>query len=154
MESAVLCRDASPGDAAAIVDFQLRMAEETEGIALDRHLVSRGVEAVFADPALGRYLVATAGGEVTGSLLVTYEWSDWRNAVVWWIQSVYVAPSMRGRGVYAALYRHVQSLAGDEPGVAGIRLYVDHRNSRAQEVYRRLGMNGDHYRVFEWMKDF
>jgi len=137
-------------DANAIVDFQQAMARETEEVALDRDVVTRGVQAVFDDPSRGRYFVAVAGGRVVASLLITYEWSDWRNGVVWWIQSVYVVPEFRKRGVYAGLYEHVKQTA--DASVKGIRLYVDRRNTPAQEVYRRLGMNGEHYLVFEWMK--
>jgi len=137
-------------DVNAIVDFQQAMARETEEIALDRDVVTRGVQAVFDDPSRGRYFVAEAEGQVVASLLITYEWSDWRNGVVWWIQSVYVVPEYRKRGVYAGLYAHVKQTA--DASVKGIRLYVDRRNKAAQEVYRRLGMNGDHYLVFEWMK--
>ena len=138
-------------DVNAIVDFQQAMARETEEIALDRDVVTRGVQAVFDDPSRGRYFVAEAEGQVVASLLITYEWSDWRNGVVWWIQSVYVVPEFRKRGVYAGLYEHVKQTA--DASVKGIRLYVDRRNKAAQEVYRRLGMNGEHYLVFEWMKN-
>jgi ribosomal protein S18 acetylase RimI-like enzyme len=85
-------------------------------------------------------------------LLITYEWSDWRDGVVWWIQSVYVRPDARQKGVYAGLYQHIKELVGNDPEVSGIRLYVDRRNTGAQQVYARLGMNGEHYQVFEWMK--
>ena len=91
-------------------------------------------------------------GRVVASLLITYEWSDWRNGNVWWIQSVYVVPTERGQGVFAGLYSHLQELAKSDPQVRGLRLYADHRNTRAHEVYTRLGMDGGHYRVFEWMK--
>ena len=144
-------RDARREDAAAIVDFQQAMARETEEVDLDRETVTRGVQAVFDDVSRGRYFVADADGDVIASLLITYEWSDWRNGVVWWIQSVYVRPEYRGRGVYGGLYEHVKQAA--PVSVRGIRLYVDRRNARAQEVYRRLGMNGEHYLVFEWMKE-
>ena len=89
---------------------------------------------------------------IVASTMITYEWSDWRNGVVWWIQSVYVAPEARGQGVYKGLYAYVQELANDDPNIRGIRLYVDKRNTRAQQVYAKLGMNGEHYQVFEWMK--
>ncbi len=84
--------------------------------------------------------------------MITFEWSDWRNGNVWWIQSVYVVPVNRGGGIFGGLYRHVQELARQDSNVRGLRLYVDKRNIRAQEVYARLGMNGEHYQVFEWMK--
>jgi GNAT superfamily N-acetyltransferase len=144
-------RGATREDARTIVEFQQAMARETEEVELDRETVTRGVEAVFADPSRGRYFVADDNGRVVASLLITYEWSDWRNGVVWWIQSVYVVPELRGRGVYAGLYAFVKQSADDS--VRGIRLYVDRRNTRAQEVYRRLGMDGEHYLVFEWMKN-
>jgi GNAT superfamily N-acetyltransferase len=150
--SELVYREAKPRDAAAIIEFQLAMARETEELDLDRAILTRGVEAVFADPTLGRYFVADAEGEVVGSLMITYEWSDWRNGQVWWIQSVYVPAQHRRRGIYAGLYRHVRELIAPDPSIRGIRLYVDERNRPAQEVYARLGMNGEHYRVFEWMK--
>ncbi|HUP43933.1 MAG TPA: GNAT family N-acetyltransferase [Thermoanaerobaculia bacterium] len=129
------------------------MAAETESITLNRHICTRGVEAVFEDRNLGRYFVAQSGDDLIASLLITPEWSDWRNGIVWWIQSVYVVPSHRRKGVYAGLYEHVKRIATSNEGVKGIRLYVDRTNTAAQEVYRRLGMNGEHYLVFEWMKD-
>lgn len=144
-------REALPADASAIIEFQLAMARETEDLELDREVLTRGVEALFADPALGRYYVAEEDGRVAGSLMITYEWSDWRNGMVWWIQSVYVTPEFRRRGVYAGLYAHVKSMV-EQSTVRGIRLYVDKRNKPAQDVYTRLGMNGEHYLVFEWMK--
>ena len=127
------------------------MARETEDVTLDRDICTRGVQAVFSDPSRGRYFVADAGGKIVASLLITYEWSDWRNGVVWWIQSVYVRPESRGQHIYAGLYEHVKRIAAKD-NVRGIRLYVDRRNAAAQEVYQRLGMNGEHYLVFEWMK--
>jgi GNAT superfamily N-acetyltransferase len=148
----IMHRSAQPSDRDVIVDFQLAMARETEDVALDREVCTCGVAAVFADPALGRYFVAENDGRVVASLLVTNEWSDWRNGVVWWIQSVYVVPEARGRRVYAGLYEHVKQLAAADANIRGIRLYVDRRNTSAQQVYTRLGMNGEHYQVFEWMK--
>ena len=150
--SDVRYRDAVPGDAAAIIDFQLAMARETEELELDREVLTRGVAAVFADASLGRYFVAESAGQVVGSLMITYEWSDWRNGNVWWIQSVYVVPAHRRRGIYAGLYEHVRAMVEQQPAIRGIRLYVDNCNRAAQEVYARLGMEGEHYRVFEWMK--
>lgn len=147
-------RQATPDDASVIVDFQLAMALETEELALDREVCSRGVKAVFDDPSRGRYFLAQSEGTVVASLMITYEWSDWRNGNVWWIQSVYVRPSFRGQRVYAGLYEHIQRLVQADDTVRGIRLYVDRRNASAQTVYTRLGMNGEHYQVFEWMKTF
>ncbi|MBV9497484.1 MAG: GNAT family N-acetyltransferase [Acidobacteria bacterium] len=128
------------------------MARETEGVELDGPTVDRGVRAVFADEKLGRYYVAAVDDDVVASLLITPEWSDWRNGMVWWIQSVYVRPDFRGKRVYAGLYDFIRARVDADANIRGIRLYVDRTNTSAQEVYRRLGMDGDHYQVFEWMK--
>ena len=150
--SNVTYRSATPKDADLIVEFQIAMALETEELNLDLETCRRGVNAVFKNPALGTYFVAEIDGAVVGSTLITHEWSDWRNGLVWWIQSVYIAPEARRQGVYAGLYGYLQGLANEDPHIRGIRLYVDLRNTPAQEVYTRLGMNGEHYRLFEWMK--
>ena len=145
-------RPATLADASTIADFQLWMALETEEVTLDPAICRAGVAAVFERPGLGCYHVAEENGRLLASTLLTYEWSDWRNGIVWWIQSVYVPPADRRRGIFAGLYRYLQSQAEADPLVRGLRLYVDLRNRSAQEVYTRLGMNGEHYRVFEWMK--
>lgn len=128
------------------------MARETENITLDVPTVTRGVDAVFADAGKGRYFVVENEGRVIACLMITYEWSDWRCGNVWWIQSVYVLPAYRGQGVYKFLYLHIRKQVQFDPDLRGIRLYVDRTNLSAQEVYTKLGMNGDHYQVFEWMK--
>ena len=148
----LLIREAVREDASTIIGFQLEMAQETEGLALDRDTLTRGVAAVFDDPSLGRYFVAEADGRVVASLMVTHEWSDWRNGMVWWIQSVYTVPEFRRRGIYAALYTNIKARVETDPHVRGLRLYVDTTNTSAQQVYTRLEMVGDHYKVFEWMK--
>jgi RimJ/RimL family protein N-acetyltransferase len=145
-------RSAVPADAPAIVEFQILMARETEDLELDRETITGGVDAVFADPAKGTYWLAERDGRIAGCLLTTYEWSDWRNGTVLWIQSVYVPPEERGRGIYRALYEHLKRRVELEPGLKGIRLYVDRRNAVAQRVYARLGMTREHYDLFEWMK--
>lgn len=145
-------RPARPEDAPAIAGFQLLMARETEGMELDPETVDRGVRAVFADPARGEYLVAEAAGRLVGCLMVTPEWSDWRNGTVLWIQSLYVVPELRGHGVYRALWEHLQARVQAASNLMGIRLYVDKRNTVAQRVYERLGMTREHYELFEWMK--
>ena len=150
----VIYRAAERSDIATIIDFQVAMARETEDIDLDREVLKRGITALFDDPKLGRYFIAEIDGSAVASLMITYEWSDWRNGTGWWIQSVYVNPERRRSGIYANLYRYVRNLVDSDPRVRGIRLYVDRRNTIAQEVYRKLGMNGDHYQVFEWMKTF
>lgn len=152
MNPDILYRDATRRDLIDIVDFQIAMALETEDITLHRHICTRGVEAVFEDRNLGRYFVAESGPDLLASLMITPEWSDWRNGVVWWIQSVYVRPEHRRKGIYAGLYAHVKRIAESNESVKGIRLYVDRTNTTAQDVYRRLGMNGEHYQMFEWMK--
>jgi ribosomal protein S18 acetylase RimI-like enzyme len=148
----LLIRAARPDDAPVIVELQLRMARETEDLELDRDTLTGGVEAVFSDPRKGAYGVAAREGRVVGDLLTTFEWSDWRNGVILWIQSVYVVPEERGRGVYRALYEHLKRRVEADPGLKGIRLYVDKRNTDAQRVYERLGMTREHYDTFEWLK--
>lgn len=149
----IAVRPAVPEDASAIAGFQILMARETEGMELDPRTVDKGVAAVFADRSKGEYFVAESGGTVVGCLMVTPEWSDWRNGTVLWIQSVYVIPEMRGRGVYRLLYEHMQARVAASPALRGIRLYVDKRNTAAQGVYTRLGMTREHYELFEWMKE-
>jgi GNAT superfamily N-acetyltransferase len=145
-------RPARPEDAAALVDFQIRMARETEALELDRPTVERGVAAVFADPDKGEYWLAEEDSRLLGGLLVTCEWSDWRNGSVLWVQSVYVLPEARGQGVYRRLYEHLKARVASAPDLRGIRLYVDRRNAAAQRVYGRLGMTREHYELFEWLK--
>ena len=147
-----MIRLARPEDTDAIVDFQVRMARETEGMELDLPTVTRGVRAVFEDPSKGQYWVAESDGRVIGSLMTTYEWSDWRNGTVLWIQSVYVLPELRGSGIYRRMYEHLRERVLASPDLMGIRLYVDRRNTAAQGVYERLGMSREHYEMFEWLK--
>lgn len=146
-------RPACLADADTIADFQIRMARETEGIALDAETVRAGVRAVFDDPAKGAYLVAECDGEIAASLLTTPEWSDWRNATVLWIQSVYVRPECRRRGVYRRMYAALRERIEQDPALAGLRLYVDRLNETARQAYGTLGMDGEHYCLYEWMKD-
>ncbi|MDP9122828.1 MAG: GNAT family N-acetyltransferase [Acidobacteriota bacterium] len=148
----VSVRPARAAEAGLLVELQLRMARETEGLGLDRPTVERGVRAVFADPALGEYWVAETAGQLLGALLITREWSDWRAATVLWIQSVYVLPEARGQGIYRRLYEHQRRRVELAPDLCGLRLYVDKRNRSAQQVYLRLGMSREHYELFEWMK--
>jgi GNAT superfamily N-acetyltransferase len=142
-------RDALPADRDAIVDFQIAMARETEGVELDRDVCSRGVAAVFADPSLGRYFVAESEGRVAASLLITYEWSDWRNGQWWWLQSVYVQEEFRRYGVFRALYAEVERRVRATPDAIGLRLYVERDNRRAQATYATLGMHETDYRLYE-----
>ena len=142
-------RRASRSDASKIVGFQQSMAVETEGKTLDESLVGPGVESVFADSDKGFYLVAESGDEVVGSLLITYEWSDWRNAIFWWIQSVFVDADHRRRGVYTAMHDHVLTQARESDDICGVRLYVERSNHNAQQTYKSLGMDHSHYDLYE-----
>jgi len=145
-----IVRPARAGDLESLVAGNVAMAEETERVRLDLNTLRLGIGALLDEQAPGRYWVAELDGRAVGQLMITFEWSDWRNRMVWWIQSVYVVPDARGRGVFRALYDALRREA-QAAGAGGLRLYVDTTNTRAQAVYRALGMNGDHYRVFEEM---
>ena len=136
------------GDVEIIARFQVDMAMESEGLSLDHARVSRGVAAVVDDGCKGCYLVARIGGEAVGCLMLTREWSDWNSCWYWWVQSVYVVPAYRNRGVFKAMYNKVQEMAAIE-GVRQIRLYVDKDNLAAQSVYGKLGMAECHYLMYE-----
>jgi len=142
-------RKASLADAQIIAEFNQRMAEETEQLRLSPARVRRGVRALLKEPARGTYFVAELDGVVAGQLLITYEWSDWRNGNFWWIQSVYVPREFRRRGVFRALFRHVLRLAQSRRGVCGLRLYMNAHNHRARSTYERLGLKRTDYEVFE-----
>jgi RimJ/RimL family protein N-acetyltransferase len=152
LKDLVVIRKANPADLSVIVDFQLRLAEETEGVKLDSAQVTKGLEALFADPSKGAYSVAIINDEVVGCYLITYEWSEWRNGNVWWMQSVYVKLSHRKHGIFKSMYDDLIHQIKNDSQILGLRLYVDKSNTRAQQVYQALGMNGEHYTVFEWMK--
>ncbi len=146
----IVIREADPDDAARIVLFNQAMARETEGRELDRRVLGKGVEALLKDPSRGRYFVAVKGEEVVGQVMITTEWSDWRNGLVWWLQSVYVSKRHRREGVYRGLHDHVREAALSEK-VLGIRLYVERDNLAAQETYQALGMLASQYLMFEEM---
>ena len=142
-------RQAGPADAPTIVDYNRRLAVETEGKALDPAVLAAGVAAALADPERkGPYYLAVEGDAVLGQLQITFEWSDWRNGWFWWIQSVYVRSEDRRRGVFRALYQHVVDLAR-EAGVVGIRLYVERDNHAAQRTYKDLGMEETAYLMLQ-----
>ena len=145
-------RAARPDEADHLIDFQLAMAAETEGLALEPERVARGVHAVFAQPSRGAYWVAEEAGALVGMLLTTPEWSDWRAGWVLWIQSVYVIPAARGRGVFRDLYAYQKARVEADPDLCGLRLYVDRQNRGAAAVYERAGMSREHYELFEWLK--
>jgi ribosomal protein S18 acetylase RimI-like enzyme len=142
-------RRATLSDASTIAGFNARLAWETEHRRLDSARVRRGVATLLKDPAKGTYFVAEEKGAIIGQLLITPEWSDWRNGNFWWIQSVYVAPEFRRRGVFCALFTHVQKLANSRRDVCGLRLYVETANHRAQRTYQRLAMRAAPYKIFE-----
>jgi GNAT superfamily N-acetyltransferase len=142
-------REAALADHSFIVAANAALASESEGQALDGALLGPGVRAVLVDPDLGRYYIAEVDGQAVGQLMTTYEWSDWRNGLFLWIQSVYVQPAHRGGGAFRALFGHLETLARQDPRVCGIRLYVDRSNLRAQGIYARLGMHRSNYGVME-----
>jgi len=139
-------------DVDIITEFQIKMAFETENIKLDPSIVTQGVGAVLDDPNKGKYWLAEVDSRVVGCLLTIPEWSDWRNGTVLWIHSVYVAPEFRKRGVFQTLYSHLKDNVAHSTDLRGLRLYVDKTNSVAQKVYSELGMNNQHYHLYEWMK--
>ncbi len=149
----IAVRPAHRRDAETLVAFSTALAWETEGRSLDEDRLRRGTLAVLESESKGFYLVAEAhdgaSDSVIGQLLVTYEWSDWRNGTFWWIQSVYVAPAWRGRRVYKLLHGCVVKRARSRPDICGIRLYVEETNKTAQMVYTRVGLQPSTYRVFE-----
>ncbi len=142
-------RSAIPGDGPAIASFNQAMAIESEGRHLDDGVIAAGVEAVFADPQLGRYFVAELNGTMVGQAMITFEWSDWRNGMFWWIQSVYVTLAVRRRGVFAAIYAHIKHAAKDRGNVCGIRLYVESENAPAHATYKHMGMTPTAYQLYE-----
>lgn len=144
-----MIRPALLSDAEFIAHANERMALETEHKVLPPATIRSGVRRVLADPQLGRYFVAEHDGQPIGCLMITYEWSDWRDGMFWWVQSVYVEPAHRGQGVYRALYTHVKQIAHAEGGCCGFRLYVEKDNARAQQTYARLGMSPTEYLMFE-----
>jgi ribosomal protein S18 acetylase RimI-like enzyme len=142
-------RPATAADAAIITHFNTLLATETEQISLDQDRLRKGVEALLRDPTKGFYVVAERNTAIVGQLMITYEWSDWRNGVFWWIQSVYVEKAARGTGVFKALFDHVQTLAKSSANVCGLRLYVEKSNDRAKKTYERLAMHLSHYEMYE-----
>jgi ribosomal protein S18 acetylase RimI-like enzyme len=142
-------RRATPADAEFLVRGNASMALETEHLSLDLDRLRDGVHALFEATSRGVYYVAEIDGRRAGQMMITYEWSDWRNGDFWWIQSVWVVPEFRSRGVFRALYSHVEALARNTPGVCGLRLYVENDNQRAQGTYERVGMRRTAYQMYE-----
>jgi GNAT superfamily N-acetyltransferase len=146
---AILVRPARQEDVSLMARWAEAMALETEDRKLDAAVVRRGIERAFADPHKGLYYIAEVGGQPIGTLMLTWEWSDWRDGWWWWIQSVFVDERHRRRGVYRALYAHVLALAKADPEVRGIRLYVEHENANARRTYEFLGMQNPGYVMYE-----
>jgi GNAT superfamily N-acetyltransferase len=146
----MIIRKAILKDHPFIVDFQIRMALETEKMNLNPNVVNKGVQAVFDSSSKGQYWVAEENGTVVASLLLVPEWSDWRNGTVMWIHSVFVEPKFRGKKIFKQMYEELQNQVKKE-NWRGLRLYVDKTNLKAQSVYRALGMSNDHYELFEWI---
>ena len=149
MNPEVHVREGDGHDLETLASFNLMLAEETEERLLHAQVVRAGVAAALADPDKGRYFVAERAGRVLGQLMLTREWSDWRCAWFWWVQSVFIHPEHRGGGVFRALFRHVEALARDADGVCGLRLYMDHANVPARRTYERLGLTDVGYDVLE-----
>lgn len=149
MPDAVTVREGRPEDARVIAKFNRAMANETESKCLHTQTVLRGVKRGLARPGICRYFVAEKDGEVIGQAMITYEWSDWRNGEMWWLQSVYVHPDHRRQGVFRKLFEHIRALAENHPEVRGLRLYVEEDNHTGQAVYRKLGLTHAGYHVFE-----
>lgn len=152
--SSIELKKATPKDAEEIAMLQVLMAKETENLELHYETVLSGANTVINDPGRGFYLLAVEEGTIKGCLMILYEWSDWRNSSVLWIHSVYVKPEYRKQGIYTLMYSEIQRMVNENEGYAGIRLFVDKTNNKAQKVYEKCGMNGEHYKLFEWMKDF
>ncbi|QYK00825.1 GNAT family N-acetyltransferase [Shewanella psychrotolerans] len=142
-------RKGQQADLSALVRFNQAMANETEGLQLDEQILSKGVKTLLDHPEKGFYLVAEQAGEILGSLMVTYEWSDWRAKDYYWIQSVYIRPESRRQGIYGELYQTVKAIAEQNGGAASFRLYVEQENSKAQQTYQALGMEQSYYLMYE-----
>ena len=148
----IYIQKATPGHIEILIDFQQRLAFESEGIQLNGETVRAGMQAMFDDPSKGNYYIATDEDVIVGCHSVTFEWSDWRNGMVWWLQSVYVKESHRKKGIFKMMYDNIITIINNQPGLIGLRLYVDKSNTRAMKVYESMGMDGSHYTVYEWMK--
>ncbi len=149
MPKEINIRLAEARDADVLIQFNRGIARETEGMELPLDRIAPGVKTLLENPDLGFYVVAEIEGAIAGALMVTFEWSDWRNGLFWWIQSVYVRSEHRKRGIYRSLYQHIKTRAAHEPNVCGFRLYVEKNNTAAQQTYQALGMSETHYKIFE-----
>lgn len=148
----IAIRPATTADEAIVVEFNCRLAEETENKQLDRATVQLGVRAILANSRHGRYFLASVGDQIVGQMMHTFEWSDWRNGEIWWLQSVYVHADFRRQGVFRSLIQHLQAEATASPNVVGLRLYVEEHNTTAQATYEQLGLKLAGYVVMESLK--
>lgn len=146
-------RRATIEDANVIIDFQIRMALETENLNLEKEIVRKGVTKVFNDVSKGKYYIIIEDDKIVGSLLITPEWSDWRNKSILWIQSLYIDPSHRRKGLFKYMYNYLKKMVEESDELLGLRLYVDKLNKDAQIVYENIGMDGEHYKLYEWIKE-
>ncbi len=149
MEQDFWIRHAEEKDLDTLTQFNIELAKETEGKELSLKSISSGIQAILKNAEYGFYLVLEKNRKVVGCLMITTEWSDWRNGFFWWIQSVYVPPDFRRQGIFKALYQRIQTMAKDHPNVCGLRLYVDRENHKAQETYHRMGMEETNYVLYE-----
>ncbi|MFA8341778.1 MAG: N-acetyltransferase family protein [Rhodothermaceae bacterium] len=149
MEEKLIIRKAAFEDAETIIRFNINMAKETEDKDLPYEKISPGVKGLFSKPEYGFYIVAEVDGEIAASLMITYEWTDWRNGIFWWIQSVYVEEKFRRKGIYSKMYQWVKEQVEKEEGVFGFRLYVEKENIAAQKTYEALGMKETVYKLYE-----
>jgi ribosomal protein S18 acetylase RimI-like enzyme len=149
MDNEIVVRLAERNDASVIADFNISMALETEGKELSVDVVRQGVLGLFDKPEYGFYVVAEFGGEIAGSLMITYEWSDWRSGLFWWIQSVYVRGEFRQKGVFRKMYDFLKERATQQTDICGFRLYVEKSNTIAQSTYEKTGLCEIYYRVYE-----
>ena len=145
----LVIRQATATDASRIASFNVALARETEQRTLNRRIVGIGVRTLLAEPSHGFYIVADNGEKIVGMVMVTFEWSDWLNRQWWWLQSVYVDPAMRKRGVFTKIYNYIGEMGERQGNVCGIRLYVEKENRHAQRTYRSLGLNANSYRLME-----
>jgi GNAT superfamily N-acetyltransferase len=148
----MIIRKALLKDLTVLTDFQQRLALESEGMHLDPEKLAAGLKSLLQDPAKGVYYLVEDDHRPIACHLITYEWSDWRNGMVWWLQSVYVTENYRKKGVFKMMYDNIVNMIRNDERLIGLRLYVDKSNERAMKVYASMGMNGDHYTVYEWMK--
>ncbi len=152
MSSSITIRKAHREDIETIVEFQQKMAWETEQLELDSATVHEGVKRLFIEPQRGNYWVAEVDGVIVASTLVLYEWSDWRNGDVMWVHSVFVLAEHRKRGIFKKMFTYLKEIVEDSSSYKGIRLYVEKTNTNAQKVYKAIGMSNEHYDLYEWLK--